>query len=203
MKQDYPSESDFEHAAWLLKCDVPAIKAVAEVEAGPNGAFLDSEEPVILFEPHVFHRLTKGKWDGSRLAGNGNRSDDKWREISYPRWRKGWYGPVSVQHKRLQFAVTLDRTAALKSCSWGLFQIMGHNHKACNYDTIQRFVTAMYRGVGDHLLAFCQFIRHDSRLVDALRNHDWKTFKKIYNGPGENDYAERMDKAYKGLVNKS
>lgn len=198
MKQDFPSPSDFEHAAWLLKCDVPAIKAVAEVEAGPNGAFLDTGEPVILFEPHVFHKFTDGEFDGKRIPS----VPEKWAIISYPKWQRGWYGPVSVQHKRLQFASTLDREAALKSASWGLFQIMGHNHIKCNYPELQRFINAMYRDVADHLAVFCQFIRNDVRLVDALRGHDWKTFKRIYNGSGANDYAERMSKAYKRLTAK-
>lgn len=197
MKQDYPSSSDFEHAAWLLKCDVPAIQAVAEVEAGSNGAFLDTGEPVILFEPHIFHKFTDGEFDSKKVPGIA----EKWASISYPDWRKGWYGSVSVQHRRLTYAASLDREAALKSCSWGLFQIMGHNHAKCNYPELQRFINAMYRDVADHLLAFCQFIRNDSRLVDALRGHDWKTFKRIYNGPGSNDYAERMEKVYKRKLN--
>jgi hypothetical protein len=196
-KPNYPSPSDFEHAAWLLKCDVAAIQAVAEVESGSNYAFLDTGEPVILFEPHVFHNFTDGLYDGKRVPKTS--TSDKWGLISYPDWRRGWYGPVSVQHKRLSYAAHLDREAALKSCSWGLFQIMGHNHKRCNYPSLQRFVNAMYRDVSDHLLAFCQFIRSDYRLVDALRSHEWHTFKRIYNGPGKNDYAEKMAVAYEAL----
>lgn len=198
MKQDYPSQSDFDNAAELLGCDLATIKAVAEVEAGPNGAFLDTGEPVILFEPHIFHKFTNGEFDGKRVPS----IPDKWAMISYPSWRMGWYGSVSVQHKRLQFASTLNRDAALKSASWGLFQIMGHNYTSCGYETLQSFVNAMYRGVDGHLEVFCRFILNDARLLNAIRDLDWKTFKRIYNGPGKNDYAERMNKAYKRLVTK-
>jgi len=195
-KLDYPTPEDFTHAAWLLGCDVPAIQAVAKVEAGPHGAFLDSGEPVILFEPHIFSRLTNGAHDWKRIPD----TKAKWGVISYPDWKPGFYGPVSAQHTRLNFAADLNREAALKSTSWGLFQIMGMNHARCNYPDLQRFINAMYRSVGDHLLAFCQFIRSDKHLVDALRSHDWGTFKTIYNGPGRNDYASRMAKAYESIV---
>lgn len=56
------TEQDFQDAANQLGVDVPTIKAVAEVESGPHGAFLSSGEPVILFERHKFHKLTGGKF---------------------------------------------------------------------------------------------------------------------------------------------
>jgi hypothetical protein len=45
------TEADFEQAAALLKCDVAAIKAVAEVESSSNG-FLSDGRVKILFEGH-------------------------------------------------------------------------------------------------------------------------------------------------------
>lgn len=196
MKPNYPSNNHFHQASLILSCDIAAIKAVAEIESGPNGAFLESGEPVILFEPHVFHKFTNGKYNEIRIPN----VSEKWGVISYPKWRKGWYGPVSMQHKRLQFASTLDRDAALKSASWGLFQIMGYNHVRCDYLTLQSFVNAMYNDVADHLNAFCNFIISNGKLLNALRNHDWKTFKLIYNGPGKNDYDKRIAKAYQRLI---
>ncbi len=201
-KADFPSAEDFQAAAWLLKCDVAAIQAVAEVEAGPFGAFLQDEPgqpPVILFEPHIFHRLTKGKFAGRKCPGAP--TDARWAVLSYPSWRPGWYGPGSVQHRRLHAAVQLSRSAALMSASWGLFQILGTNHAACGFPDIQRFVTAMYRSVEDHLRAFTMFIRHDKRLVDAIRSRDWATFARIYNGKSyaRNKYDTRMAAAFRRL----
>lgn len=196
-KLDYPSLEAYTAAAWLLRCEVRSIRAVAMVEAGAQGAFLESGEPVILFERHKFDAYTEGRFRGAKVAGAESES---WALISSP--SPGGYGPVSVQHRRLQAAVALSRDAALMSASWGLFQILGANHAVCGYPLLQRFVTAMYRSVEDHLRAFVQFIRHDARLVDAIRAKDWRTFARVYNGPrfARNAYDKKLAEAYARLA---
>lgn len=192
MNADFPSSDDYQAAAWLLACDVAAIKAVAQVEAGAEGAFLDTGEPVILFERHKFHRYTDGRFAGARAPGLPAAVS----LLSSP--KAGGYGAVGIQHRKLAAAVLLDREAALRATSWGLFQVLGDNYAACGYDSVQRLVTAAYRGVSDHLRMFTQFIRHDSRLVDAIRDHDWPGFAAIYNGPAYaiNEYDRKMAAAF-------
>lgn len=184
-KADFPSDAAFAAAAWMLDCEEEAIRAVAEVEAGPHGAFLDDDAPVILFERHYFHRLTGGRWSAEHP------------DISNP--KAGGYGRVSEQHGRLAKAAALDRDAALKSASWGLWQIMGANHKAAGHATIQAFINAMYRSVDDHLRAFVMFILADPRLLSAIRGRDWKAFARAYNGPGfaRNSYDTKMAAAHR------
>lgn len=190
-KADFPSESALRSAADKLGCRVGTIQAIAEVEAGPYGAFLDTGEPVILFEPHIFSRLTRGRFDGRRVKIPDSAP---WSYISYPRWKPGFYGPISAQHVKLQTAVRLDRDAALKSCSWGLYQLMGFNHKLCGHETIQSFVNAMYRSVDDHLDALVAFVLSDPRKVKAVRERDAKTFSRLFNGPSyaKNKYDTRL-----------
>jgi hypothetical protein len=187
MKPDHPSPQSYEHAAWLLMAETRSLRAVASVECGPEGGFLDTGEPVILFERHIFHRLT------------GARYDVLYPQLSNP--MPGEYGSLRSQHQRLQAAASLNRDAALQSCSWGLFQLMGMNHRACGYPQLQRFVTAMYRSVDDHLRAFAMFIRSDDRLVDSLRKRDWRSFAYVYNGPAfeKNKYDKKMAEAYERL----
>lgn len=204
-KADLPSSDGFAAAAWQLRCAVAAVRAVAAVEAGSEGAFLDSGEPVVLFEPHVFHRLTDGRFIG-RIVPGAPRDEHgdpvRWAYLSYPTWRPGWYGPTSVQHRRLDAAAKLSRPAALMSASWGLFQILGENHERCGYPDLQRFVTAMYREVDDHLRAFVAFIRADKRLVDAIRalplESAARAFARVYNGPRyeANRYHVRIIEAF-------
>ena len=189
---DFPSADAFAHAAWLLRCEIPAMRAFAEVEAGHEGAFYDSGEPVILFERHHFYRLTHGRHAGARVPG----VSADWARICER--TPGGYGPSSQQHLRLQAAAALDRDAALRSASWGLFQIMGSNHASCGYPKLQRFITAMYREVDDHLRAFVMFIRHNEQLTDALRARDWPTAARLYNGPlfARNQYDHKLAAAY-------
>lgn len=167
-KADYPSELAFQAAADALKCDINFIKAVAKVEAGPQGAFQDDGAPVILFERHKFRKHTGGKFDKSHP------------DLSNPKW--GGYGRYSEQHAKLQRAAALDRDAALKSASWGLFQILGENYEQAGHATLQSFINAMYRSVDDHLAALVSFIQADARLVKAAREKDFTTFSRIYNG---------------------
>lgn len=204
VKPDFPSEAMYEAGALMLRCEAAALKAVGIVEAGTEGAFLDTGEPTLLYERHLFHRLTKGRHDGRRAPG----LPDAVSHLSSP--KPGGYGPVRIQHQKLQAAVKLDRIAALSSCSWGLFQILGLNHARCGYldvpgekgSGLQRFVTAMYRSADDHLRALVAFLRADQRLVDAIRSRNWPMFASIYNGRNYriNKYDLRLAESYARLV---
>ncbi|MEE9408126.1 MAG: N-acetylmuramidase family protein [Polaribacter sp.] len=177
-------ENDYSVAAIIIGCDVATIKAVAEVESA-GGGFNKDGSPKILFEGHWFHRLTNG-----RFTNYLNRN------ISYPKWIRTFYN--QNQHKRLDKAVQLDRDAALKSASWGKFQIMGFNYDKCGFDNVQQFVNAMYKSEGKQLEAFVNFII-SRRIDDELRNKDWAKFAYFYNGSGfrKNKYDEKLAKAYK------
>lgn len=196
MKDDHPSPQSYAHAAWFLACDAAALRALAAVEAGAAGAFNDDGTPVILFERAKFEKHTAGKFHGQRLPN----SPTEWSLVSWPAW--GGYGPTSVQHDKLAFAVTLDRVAALKSASWGLFQILGENYAAAGFHDLQSFVNAMYRDVDEHLRALVMFIRSNPRLLQALKARDWTVVAFNYNGPKfmENRYDAKMAAAYARLT---
>lgn len=180
------TEEDFKQAARDLGCEIAAIKAVAQVETKAAG-FQPGGEPTILFERHVFSRLTKRKFDKHAP------------DISNP--VSGGYGKTSAQHARMSKAAALDRNAALQSASWGVFQIMGENYKQCGFKTLQEFINAMYRSERDHLAAFVNFIKADLRLVMAIRAKNFTRFAQIYNGPGyaKNDYDTKMYTAYRSF----
>jgi hypothetical protein len=171
---------DWLGAAWFLDCKPSAIRAFAEVES-PLGGYLSTGEPTILFERHVFHRLTSGEYDGRKASG----LPDRYAVISSPTpsYRDRSYGPRSKQHARLAAAVALDRDAALQSASWGRFQIMASNWRRCGYGSLQAFVNGMIQGgESEHLRAFCCFVRSDERLATAIREQDWETAAELYNG---------------------
>lgn len=183
--------ADYQGAAAELGCEVEAVQAATQIEA-PRGGFQADGQPVILFERHHFSRLTGGKYDKTHP------------DISNP--KRGGYGPSSAQHGRLARAAALSRTAALKSASWGKFQIMGSNHAAAGHPTLQGFINAMYASEQTQLAAFVAFIKADSRLLKAIRANDWHTFAEIYNGAGQDsppgvvdDYDYRIGQAYKQL----
>jgi N-acetylmuramidase len=162
--------ADFASAATRLGCEVAAIKAVVSVETGDAGAFDAEGRPTILFEQRYFSCLTHHQYDATHP------------QISS--MARGGYGHLSEQYGKLQQAVVLNLDAALRSASWGAFQIMGDNHKVAGFDTAEAMVTAMRSGVAAHLNAFVSFILADERLTKAIRAKDWATFATHYNGPG-------------------
>jgi len=192
VKQDFPSVESLEHAAWMLGCSIAAIQTVAEVEAANTGAFLDDGTPAILYERHLFHRLTAGRYDGARISDGD--PEHQLLSSSTP----GGYGPIRLQHKKLAAAVELDRNAALEACSWGLFQILGMHYAQAGFSRLQSFINAMYASVDEHLRAFVCYIRSDESLLEALRDRDWTAFARAYNGPGfaKNHYDTRLAEAF-------
>ena len=177
------TEADFQRAADKLGCEVAMVKAINEVES--RGGFLRDGKIKILFEAHIFSQHTKGKYDALYPG------------ISSPSWDRSLYRGNEAEYPRLQQAMELDRDAALKSCSYGNFQIMGFNHKICGYTSVDDFVRAMHTSKGqiDALVSF--IIRRG--LADELQRHDWHGFSKGYNGRGylKNKYHIKLQNAYK------
>lgn len=177
-------DQDFVDAAGHLSCTVADVHTVDAVESSGRG-FGDDGRPIILFEPHVFSRLTNRRFD----AGYGGVSYPKWGAKPYPVGQK-------ARWDQLLYAAKLDHAAAYKSASYGRFQVMGFNHAACNYPTVDAFVAAMARGEREHLMAFVQFVL-TNRLDDELREHRWDDFATRYNGPGQAAiYAAKLEAAH-------
>ena len=135
-----------------MGCEVAAVLAVIDVES--RGGFLDDGRPKILFERHVFSRETKGKFDRDHpdlSAGS-----------------VGGHKGGAAEYERLHRAMELDRDAALRSASWGAFQIMGYHHGSLDFETIGGFCDAMCDSEDAHLNAFVRFVI-DHKLDDELR----------------------------------
>lgn len=183
------NDREFQDAAEKLGCEVAAVKAVAKVESRGSGTFPNGL-PVILFEAHVFSRLTDHMYDHSHP------------NISSLRWNKSLYKGGLAEHDRLAEAALLNRDAALQSASWGAFQLMGFNWKDCGFNSLQDFINAMYGGEAGQLRAFIGFIKKQNLAV-YLKNKDWAKFAERYNGRGykDNKYDTRLEAAYKASLN--
>lgn len=184
------TEQQYKQIADDLGIEVAVIKAVEKVESRGE-AFLSSGEPKILFEPHVFWRELE------RKGINPNDYLPAYSSILNSKWKAIPYGKVSQQHGKLQKAVEIDRESALKSCSWGKFQIMGFNYKLCGYSSVQDFINAMYKDEYNHLLAFVNFIK-SAGLVKYLKTKNWAKFAEGYNGKSYkvHKYDIKLENAY-------
>jgi hypothetical protein len=175
------SEQAIISAAASLDCEVAAVKAVIDVES--RGGFLADKRPKILFERHYFSRLTNRKHDA------------KAPDISSK--KTGGYKGGSAEYDRLAKAIALNREAALRSASWGAFQILGDNFKVAGFGDVEAFVKAMCKSEGDHLAAFVNFVK-GNHLDDELRRRDWAGFARGYNGPAfkKNKYDTKLANAF-------
>ncbi|WP_413734980.1 N-acetylmuramidase family protein [Sodalis sp. RH21] len=180
------SEPHYLNAAQCLGCDIAAIKAVAMIETSARGPFDEQGRPVILFERHYFHKLTQGKY-----AMHGDISSEA----------RGAYGKYSEQYPKLHKAMSLDRAAALRSASWGAFQIMGDNYAKAGFADIEPFTQAMNTLEGQ-MSGFTCFIKSSPSLLSALRDHHWEQFARVYNGPDykTNHYHTRIAHYYERLM---
>lgn len=176
--------------------DLPRIGARIGVGEDEIHAILDSESagkgfdskgrPVNLYEPHVFYReLGPGPLrDAAVKAG-----------LAHPKWKPGNYPKDS--YPRLIAAMKIDEDAALRSCSWGLGQIMGFNCVPAGYPTAKAMVLDFLDDEERHLDAMVTFII-TAKLDRFLRARDWKGFAKGYNGPGfaKNGYDRKLAQAF-------
>lgn len=179
------TEADFQRAAKALNCEVACIKAVSEVESAGGGFYPVSKRPKILFEAHHFSKQT------------GHRYDASHPDISSPRWNRALYKKGEAEYERLEKAMKLDRAAALKSASWGRFQLMGFNYELAGFASVDDFVTAMFESEGRQLDAFVNFLKN-CNLDRCLREKRWADFAKGYNGPNyaQNRYDAKLRAAY-------
>lgn len=176
--------ADIAKAARLLDVSQAHIRTVRDVEAAGAGFF--NGLPKVLFEGHIFSRLTGHKFDRSHP------------HLSYPKWdRKKYPKTQEARYQQIIDAVGLDPDAAFSAASYGAFQILGQNYKACGYNTPFDFVLAQCQSEGDQLFAFVNFLR-TNHLDDELRDGRWAEFARGYNGPAyrENAYDTKLKNAY-------
>lgn len=166
------SADGFKTATSMNGVDSAALWAVLSVETSGCG-YLPDRRPKILFERHIFHRLTGGKFDATAP------------DVSAP--TAGGYGPSGAhQYDRLAVALKLNQSAAMKSASWGLGQVMGENFAIAGFPNVDTMVADMVDSEDAQLYGMACFIKGNN-LHKKLQSRDWAGFARAYNGP---DYAQ-------------
>lgn len=153
-----------------------ALGAVFKVESSGAGFDPKTGAIKIQFEPYWFQKYT-----GKRIANGVENQDAEWKAYNE--------------------AVKIDANAAMKSTSWGLGQVMGFNHVAAGFDTVQEMVTAFKTSELEQFKGMLTFIKANPKMYNALQKKDWPTFARYYNGPKykEFNYDIRLEKAYNSL----
>ena len=173
------SETGLGQVTELLGVGAAELWTVLAVETHGFG-FLSDRRPAILFERHIFHQQTGGRFD-SENPGISSRET-------------GGYSGGVREYDRLEEAIALDAHAALNSASWGIGQVMGFNSAAAGFASVEDMVEAMTQSEDSQLEGMANFVRSKG-LHTALADHNWAAFAKGYNGGDfeKNQYDARLN----------
>lgn len=185
----------------LDRIDVPKLAHRIDVSEDHFQAFLNVEsrsrgfnregQPIILNEPHVFYRNLRG----------AERDQAVRQGLAYREWgEKPYERSQSARYEWLDRAMRINEEAALKSCSWGLSQILGENFSLVGYGTVQDMVRAFMRDEEEHVEAMMKYILATG-IADDLRAERWDVVARVYNGPGykRNGYHTKMAREFAKL----
>ena len=156
------------------------IYAVAMVESAGK-AFAVNGYPIVRFEKHVMLKYLK----------NNKELSDKVKKIS------------SADYNAYTKACNVDTNLAMLSTSFGMFQIMGFNHKNAGYNTVDDFVKGMKESVDNQIEAFVHFVTKEG-LVSFINNKEFAKFAYRYNGPNYkvNSYDLKLKKYFDEICGK-
>lgn len=221
------TEKEWGDVAARLECEAEVLMAIAKVESGGRSAFwrlMDGKGghvPAILYERHYFSRLTERTHDkdhpdlswpvGYRMAKQLGMENKKMHDGKVD--KDDIYASHAMSYLRLINAYRLDSDAALKSCSWGKFQIMGANHELCGESNLKVFINKMCTSELAQLTLIGEFIRNKPKiwknsynkalgkeisLWEAVKTKNWQAIALNYNGPDYKtyEYDKKLQAAY-------
>jgi hypothetical protein len=170
-------------------------RTVVEVETSGKG-YDSLGEVAFLFEPHKFYANVKG--DKPKLQKAIQQG------LAYPSWKgPGSYPKTpALRWQQFQKAAQMYETAAIKSTSWGLGQIMGSEFAECGYDSPQEMLTAFYKSEAEQLRAMFRLIKArklDRELKNFPQEQACRNFARRYNGAlyEKNKYHTKLADAYR------
>lgn len=162
------TDDEIDEFARRLGCSTRQLRAVARVESGGN-AFDRAGRPKILYERHIFWRLTNGRHGKSAFSdpSSGGYREDSWGKLTQ--------------------AACHDVDVAFSSASFGRFQIMGMHWRNLGYGSPLDLAYSIVSGEPAHYEMLVRFLELNN-LKPALRRlsvrpTDNRAFALGYNGP--------------------
>jgi uncharacterized protein YraI len=184
------------------RIETASAVAVLCVESSGQGFAADGRM-IIRFENHQFwHRWGREHPEvferHFRFDADRTWEGHRFRATARGRF-EAFHGDQAKEWRVLEFARTLDDTAALQCISMGAPQIMGFNHQAIGHATVQEMFAHFCEHARYHILGLFAFL--DPGMRRALRQRDFESFARAYNGPGQaRTYGEWISNHYDAFV---
>lgn len=177
-------------SAKRLGVQTAVLAAIVEVETAGREGFGLAGLPVMTFEPAVFSHLT------------GHRHDNSNPDISYPvADARKLPASQELRWKQLAKVYVMDRDAALKSASWGMFMMRGAEHEAYGFETAAAMVASLAGSEARQLEALEEWIvRQD--MAGALKKRDWIAYGAAREPALGKPFASRLYKTHRRLTDK-
>jgi hypothetical protein len=168
------TDADIATLATRLGCSVKQLKAVAKVESG-GSAFDRFGRPKILFERHLFHRFTGGRFGQTAWSNpkGGGYNEDSWDKLTR--------------------AACQDVGSAFAAVSWGKFQVLGMHWDHLGYPSALEMAYTTVTSEAAHYEMLARFVEFNG-LKEALKKLSTDPERNIafasrYNGPAFRKFA--------------
>ncbi len=185
------SQPDYGAMAKKIDVDKNVLKAIGSVESKGAG-FYKNGDPKVRFEGNWFKKYLEQK--------NIDITKEKYTGLvyEYVDREKYQHGP-----KIYEKALSLDKEAAMKSTSFGEFQIMGFNYKLAGFDSVEDFAKAQESTAGQ-VESFLNFVLNRNGMLEAIKEKDFKKIALLYNGEdyAAGNYDVKIQNAYNKLKRK-
>lgn len=173
-----------EHLAARYKVHPADLQAIANVESRGDAWFADGRIK-ILYERHIFYRelpaSKRARAVREGLANKGHRGKAQYADQT----------SAESRYRLLARAIEIDRNAAFRSISSGMFQIMGFNAGTCGYASAEAMFDAFVDSELAQMEAFAAFLEKN-KLIPAIRARDFNRVGRVYNGDKTGKYGARM-----------
>ncbi len=186
-------------AQYSARQDVPLNASLAFMYVETNavtGTLIDGViKAIIRWEGHYFDRLVPAKLQ--EKARQWKLASPKVGGIPNP-------ASQAARYEILAKGKTLDVTAAISSCSWGVGQVMGAHWKWLGFNSAEDFEKTVQSGFSGQLAIMFAFMEK-SGVIPHLRRLDWSAVARIWNGAAyaKNKYDVKMKEKYEELEGSS
>lgn len=199
------TDKHFESLAKDIGVEAKVFKAVAIVESGGRKSFLNvdgKQKAKILYERHYMYRFLKKLKTQQQLDDLKKNQPDLVHNVGTYKDKNAKYGSEEEQFGKLEKAKKIDNDSAIKSCSWGKFQVMGKYYNYL-YGTPDEMEDAMNMCEVQHFAYFKVYLKDvtGAPMIKAMKDKNWNKIAELYNGPDYpiNKYHTKMKSQYEKL----